>query len=259
MGGGQARRGRPLLSQQQQDAQPCHSQPTTLRFHLPAPLPQSCGIQSEVCEAAVAALQVLPRLREVQLALRRALPASTAGALATACCQLSQLTHLDVHLPGYTLEVPAVPAWRQLSTLTGLRRLHASTGMGWDGAAFAAVAAAATGLRGLTLTDNAGAMRQEWAAALAPLHQLSQLRLNSCTCLGGDAARELCRLTSLTSLQAFRWAGRCLAGRLPALASACPPPLDPPSCYPRLRRACAVPCCDGRAAAFTTPPAGAPS
>lgn len=48
-----------------------------------------------------------------------------------------------------------MPAWRQLSVLTGLRRLHVSTGVGWEGAGFAAVAAAATALRVLHVTDNA--------------------------------------------------------------------------------------------------------
>lgn len=172
----------------------------------PAPL-QSCGIQSEVCDAVLVALPALQGLRALQLALRRALPAAMAGALAAVCAQLAHLAHLDAHLPGYTQALPAVPAWRQLSALTGLRHLHASTGLGWDGAAFVAVAAAATGLRAVTLTDNSGAVDAPWAAALAPLRQLSDLRLNSCTRLGRDAVRELCRLTSLTSLQAFRWAG----------------------------------------------------
>lgn len=75
------------------------------------------------------------------------------------CATCTQLTSVDVHFPGYAAgpSVHAVPAWRQLSALSGLRRLHASTGVGWDAEGFAAVLAAATALRGATITDNTGA------------------------------------------------------------------------------------------------------
>ena len=97
-----------------------------------------------------------------------------------------------------------MPAWGQLAALTGLRRLHASTGMGWEGAGFAAVVGAATALRALTITDSADAVGQAWAAALTRLGQLSVLQLNSCRRLGPGAAGPLCQLSALTSLQAYR-------------------------------------------------------
>lgn len=121
------------------------------------PALQSCGIQSEVCNAVVAVLPSLPYLHELQLALRRAVAQSTAEALAAACASCTQLSALDLHFPGYTTVAPTVPGWRRLAALAGLRSLHASSGLGWDAAALAAVAAAATALRAVTLTDNAGA------------------------------------------------------------------------------------------------------
>ena len=66
------------------------------------------------------------------------------------------MTALEIHFGVHNCSAPAVPAWRQLSSLTGLRRLHISSGMGWEGKAVAQVAAAATALRSLTVTDNAG-------------------------------------------------------------------------------------------------------
>ena len=105
---------------------------------------------------------------------------------------------------GYTREGRAVPAWGDLA-LPSLRRLHISTAVGWGCSALAAAAAAAPGLRELTLTDNsAAAVGVAWAAALAPATQLSRLALNSCTALGPEAAPHLGRLTSLTGLHAFR-------------------------------------------------------
>ncbi|KAI7842734.1 hypothetical protein COHA_003663 [Chlorella ohadii] len=147
---------------------------------------QSCGIQSEVCEAVVAALPSLPHLRELQLALRRA----------------------------------------RYRPYRGLRSLHASSGMGWDGDALAAVAAAATSLRAVTLTDNVGnAVDAEWVAALAPLQRLSHLQLNSCRALRDEAVPPLCLLSSLTGLHGFRCPGlaneearRQLRASLPCLA-----------------------------------------
>ncbi len=82
-----------------------------------------------------------------------------AEAIAASCAACTQLTALDVHFPGYASApaVPPVPAWGQLSVLRSLRRLHASTGVGWDAKGFAAVVAAATALRAATITDNTGA------------------------------------------------------------------------------------------------------
>ena len=104
----------------------------------------------------MAALPSLPHLRELQLALRRAVTQTAAETLAAACAACTQLSALDLHFPGYTQVAPKVPAWAALSALSGLRSLHASSGMGWDGDALAAVAAAATSLRAVTLTDNVG-------------------------------------------------------------------------------------------------------
>ncbi|KAI3429543.1 hypothetical protein D9Q98_005631 [Chlorella vulgaris] len=190
---------------------------------------KSCGVQSMLCEAVVAALSCLPALKEVQLGLRRALPAPAAEALASTCSGLTQLTALDLYFADIARDVPAVQAWGQLSSLTGLRRLHACTGLGWDAASFTGVAAAATALRALTVTDNLGKVVDgSWVAALAPLAQLSTLLLNSCAGLGAadaDGAAGLCCLTALTSLEAFRTPGLCnlatvrhLQSNLPCLA-----------------------------------------
>ena len=81
---------------------------------------------------------------------------TAAEAIASGCSGCTQLTALDVRFGGYCRDAPAVPAWRQLGSLAGLRRLHVSTGVGWEAEAFEAVAAAATALRALTVTDNAG-------------------------------------------------------------------------------------------------------
>lgn len=133
---------------------------------------------------------------------------AAAEALALACSGCTQLTALDIHVVGYARDAPAVPAWGRLAALTGLRRLHASTGVGWDCEGFAAVAAAATGLRELALTDNAAqVVTPDWAAALAPQQQLTLLQLNSCTALGPEAASLLGQPRSLTGLQIFRWGG----------------------------------------------------
>ncbi|KAL4427784.1 hypothetical protein ABPG75_001873 [Micractinium tetrahymenae] len=189
---------------------------------------QSCGIQSEICDAVVAALRRLTGLREFGLGLRRAPPAPTAEAIALGCAACTQLTALDVHFPGYAPApaVFAVPAWRQLRALSGLRRLHASTGVGWEADAFEAVLAAATALRAATITDNIGTVNARWAAALAPARQLSTLHLNSCRQLGADAAPLLCQLSSLTCLSCFRCGGlesgdivRDLRAALPCLAT----------------------------------------
>ncbi|KAL4449427.1 hypothetical protein ABPG77_007071 [Micractinium sp. CCAP 211/92] len=189
---------------------------------------QLCGIQSEVCEAVVAALQSLTGLRELELGLRRAPPASTAEAIAASCAACTQLTALDVHFPGYASApaVPPVPAWGQLSVLRSLRRLHASTGVGWDAKGFAAVVAAATALRAATITDNTGAVDARWASTLCTASQLSCLQLNSCRQLGADAVPLLCRLSSLTRLSCFRCGGleseeviRSLRASLPCLAT----------------------------------------
>lgn len=156
----------------------------------------------------VAALPSLPRLRELELALRRAVTQSAAEGLATACATCTQLSSLDLHFPVYTQVAPTVPAWAALAALTGMRSLHASSGMGWDGAALAAVAAAATSLRSVTLTDNVGnAVDAKWIAALAPLQRLSHLQLNSCRKLREEAVPLLCLLSSLTCLHGFRCPG----------------------------------------------------
>jgi hypothetical protein len=188
---------------------------------------QSCGIQSEVCEAIVADLPSLPHLRELEVALRRAVTQSTAEALAVACAACTQLSSLDLHFPGYTQVAPSVPAWAAVAALTGLRSLHASSGMGWGGAALAALAAAATSLRVVTLTDTVGnaAVDAEWVAALVPLQRLSHLQLNSCRALREQAVPPLCLLSSLTGLHGFRCPGlaseevrRHLRASLPCLA-----------------------------------------
>lgn len=132
-------------------------------------------------------------------------PARAVEALARACAACTQLSALDVFYAGFTpRETAPVPAWGQLAALTGLRRLHASTGMGWESGGFAAVVGAATALRALTVTDNADTVGHAWAAALTTLRQLSQLQLNSCRRLGPGAAGPLCQLSALTSLLAFR-------------------------------------------------------
>ena len=83
------------------------------------------------------------------------LPTHAGDAIALACAGSTHLTALQVSFPSYNYVAPAVPAWHALSALTALRRLHVGTGVGWDGAALAAVAGAATALRELTITDNA--------------------------------------------------------------------------------------------------------
>lgn len=137
----------------------------------------------------VAALPSLPHLRELELALRRAVTQSTAEALATACAACTQLSFLDLHFPGYTQVAPTVPAWAALAALTGLRSLHASSGMGWDGAALGAVAAAATSLRSVTLTDNVGNAGERRLLLLGGRHPA--------------AARHLKWLTALPCLDIF--------------------------------------------------------
>jgi hypothetical protein len=207
---------------------------------------QDCGIQSEVCGAVVAALRRLPALRDLQMGLRRAPPRADSEALALACAGLTRLTALDVYFAPYAPANPPVPAWRQLSALGGLRRLHACAGLGWEVEALAAVAGAATALRRLTLTDNSSAsVCCAWLAALSGLGQLSRLELNSCGALEPAAVAHLHALTALTALEAFRrgapatrcWACRqttCWVGppRLPAS------PATPRQPAPRRRRRC---------------------
>ncbi|PSC74844.1 F-box LRR-repeat 14 [Micractinium conductrix] len=168
---------------------------------------QDCGIQSEVCEAVAAALRCLRGLRDLELGLRRALAPSAGDAIALACAGSTHLTALQVSFPSYNYVAPAVPAWHALSALTALRRLHVGTGVGWDGAALAAVAGAATALRELTITDNADLVDERWVAALPALRQLSRLELNSCRQLGAGAAPLLAQLTALTRLACFRCNG----------------------------------------------------
>lgn len=134
----------------------------------------------------VAALPSLPRLRELELALRRAVTQSAAEGLATACATCTQLSSLDLHFPVYTQVAPTVPAWAALAALTGMRSLHASSGMGWDGAALAAVAAAATSLRSVTLTDNVG-NAGERRFFLGGRHQAAARHLK--WCIGGCRTR----------------------------------------------------------------------
>ena len=64
--------------------------------------------------------------------------------------------------------------------------------------------AAATGMRQLALTDNAGGVGDAWLAGLAAARQLSHLDLNSCKLLSPAALEPLLQLTALTSLKAYR-------------------------------------------------------
>ncbi len=73
-----------------------------------------------------------------------------------------QLTALDVHYPALSDVQAPVPAWAALSSLTALRSLHTSSGLGWTAGALAGVAAAAPCLRQVALTDNHGAVTDEW-------------------------------------------------------------------------------------------------
>lgn len=122
------------------------------------PLP---GVSPAGCMHARAQVAHAP-VTHLQAALLAA-----AEAIAAGCAACTQLTSLDVHFPGYSPvpAVPAVHAWCQLSVLSGLRSLHASTGVGWDAAGFAAVVAAATALRAATITDNGGSGEREMGKA----------------------------------------------------------------------------------------------
>ena len=180
--------------------------------------------------AVAAALQGLPALGSLELSMRRAPPQSTGKvapggwgwvaclppaqlcppsflartpptlclsaveALASGCAGRTQMTALDIHFNVHKCSAPAVPAWRQLSALSGLRRLHISSGMGWEGGAFAEVAAAATALRSLTVTDNAGTGGAGVWGMLATCNSSmhpSGFCCSPCTCMHADNNHQL--------------------------------------------------------------------
>lgn len=123
----------------------------------------------------------------------------------------SQLTALDLHFPALSDPQPTTPAWALLSSLTGLRTLHICSGLGLAAPALALVCGVSPRLRELTLTDNHGAVGDDWLDSLAPLSQLSRLELNSCRGLTEErAVPALAQLRALTSLRTYR----CDRGRL---------------------------------------------
>lgn len=191
---------------------------------------QSCDVQTAVCQAVAKAAPVLPRLRELELVLSRPPAPEESAALAAAAATCAHLTSLDLHFPSHSGHVAHAPGWAGLAGSCGpsLRRLHVCTGLGWEQGAFAVVAAAATGLRELLLTDNASAVEDGWMAALGGCARLSSLDLGSCGRLGPGALASLCRLSALTSLVAYRcpglgppdWVIAELRGALPCLTLA---------------------------------------
>ena len=80
-----------------------------------------------------------------------------------------QLTALDVHYPDLSDVQGPVPAWAALSSLTALRSLHTSSGLGWTAGALAGLAAAAPCLRQVALTDNHRAVTDQWVQVRAAL------------------------------------------------------------------------------------------
>ena len=120
-----------------------------------------------------------------------------------------QLTALDLHFIGNCSPFPTTPSgWAALAaspTAPHLHRLHAATSLGWGPEAFSSLCAAATGLRDLALTDNAGAVGDDsWLAGLASCRQLSRLDMGSCRGLTPVALDMLRGLTTLTSIVAYR-------------------------------------------------------
>eukprot|EP00887_Chlorella_sp_A99_P003147 scaffold9.g3147.t1 len=144
----------------------------------------ACGVQPDVCQAVAAAPPQLPELGELEL-----------------------LTALDLHFCGHSGPAPVAPAWARLEAAARLRHLHAASGLGWGGGALARACAAATGLRSLTLTDNAGVVGDEWLGGLGACTQLSKLNLGSCKGLTPAALGVLRQLSALTSFTAYRCPG----------------------------------------------------